>query len=163
MSHIPMSPSGWQQPKPVQHETGAALFDIDNEDARIAYLKSLGAKNTEPPLPRSTHLKIISSGRVLPYEDILAEQRDLVQNCDQFGNTDPSAWSSQVDNTEIDPNAQRIAMARAQEMVLGQAAKITNTHRVAEAVDDPGKPLPEGLPSNVIAVADIQKLHALLE
>lgn len=150
-------------PQPIQHDTGAAMFNIENEEARIAYMKALGAKNLDPPLARSTHLKIISNGRILPYDEILAEQNDLVQNCDQYGNTDPAAWGPQVDYTAVDPDAQRIAMARAQEAVLSQALHMTNTHRVAEAVDDPAAPLPTEYPKGVIAVADIQNLHSLLE
>lgn len=156
-----MSQMQYQAPQPIQQETGAAVFDLEGEEARIAYMKALGARNMDPPLVRSTHLKIIASGRVLPYDEMLAEQRDLVQNCDQFGNTDPAVWGPQVDHTVIDPDSQRLAMALAQEAILSQSAQLTSHGRQPQL--DPAKPLPVDYPPGVIAVADIQNLHTLLE
>lgn len=156
-----MSQLHYQVPQPVQQETGAQIFDIDGEEARVAYMKALGARNMDPPLVRSTHLKIKASGRVLPYDEMLAEQGDLVQNCDQFGNTDPAVWGPQVVHVEVDPDAQRLAMAKAQEAILSQAAQMTSHGRQPQL--DPAKPLPVDYPPGVIAVADIQNLHTLLE
>ncbi len=156
-----MSQLPYRAPQPISQDTGAAVFDYEREEDRVAYMRALGARNVDPPLPRSTHLKIIANGRVLPYDDMLAEQRELVQNCDQFGNTDPAAWGPYVDNTEVDPDEQRIAMARAQEAILEQAAHITAHGRQPQV--DPSIPLPVEYPAGVIAVADIQNLHSLLE
>lgn len=157
-----MSQMQYQTPQPIQQETGGGVFDLVSEEARIAYMKSLGARNMDPPLVRSTHLKIIASGRVLPYDEMLAEQRDLVQNCDQFGNTDPAAWGPQVDHhTVVDPDAHRLAMAKAQEAILSQSSYLTSHGRQPQP--DPAQPLPVEYPEGIIAVADIQNLHTLLE
>lgn len=37
-------------PQPLERSTPDTVFDLPNDDARIAYLKFLGAKNVDPPL-----------------------------------------------------------------------------------------------------------------
>lgn len=149
------------EPQPIQQADGGAVFELKSENERIAYMKSLGAKNVDPPLPKSSHLKIIATGRVLPYNDMLAEQRDLVQNCDQFGNTDPAVWGQTVDTTEVSPEEHRLAMLRAMETVLGQANQMTAPGRQPQV--DPSTSYPADYPKGIIAISDIQNLHSLLE
>lgn len=83
------------QPTTVAPVHGEVILNQPIEDA-VAHLKALGVKNTEPPLPHSAYLKNQKTGLVLPWTIDLAEQRDLMVNCDANGNTDPVAWASSV-------------------------------------------------------------------
>lgn len=51
-------------------------------------------------LARSSHLKNKRTGLVLPWNEMLAEQTDIMVNCDASGNTDPEAWEPTV-NPEV--------------------------------------------------------------
>lgn len=56
---------------------------------------SAGANGREP-LVRSSHLINIKTGMIFPWDPILAEQTDILRNCDAMGNTDPAAWGPTV-------------------------------------------------------------------
>lgn len=125
------------------------VFIKDGED-RIEYMKRLGARNTDPPLPHSSHLKIKATGRVLPWDTLLAAQTELVECCDANGNTDPEVWKQTVKDVPYDPDANKKLMMQAQATALAQAEKMANAHRVPDAIDMTPKPMatfPEGVVS----------------
>lgn len=51
-------------------------------------------------LARSSHLRNKRTGMVFPWSEILAEQTDIMENCDATGNTDPAAWEPTVNPVE---------------------------------------------------------------
>lgn len=83
------------QPTTVSHLPGEVILDQPIEDT-VAHLKAMGVRNTEPPLPHSAFLKNQKTGLILPWTIDLAEQRDIMVNCDANGNTDPAAWAASV-------------------------------------------------------------------
>lgn len=84
------------RPTTVAPVSGGAVLDQNFADNRVEAMRAMGAKNVDPPLARSPFLKNINTGLVLPWSDGLAEQRDIMVNCDAFGNTDPAYWASAV-------------------------------------------------------------------
>lgn len=106
------------QPTPVRPAAAGVVLDQDFAADAIARMRAMGAQNVDPPLPRSAYLKNIKTGVILPWSIGLAEQRDIMVNCDSEGNTDPSAWTNTVmpDNYNPDEqttlyNAARLSMA----------------------------------------------------
>lgn len=96
------------------------------QDDMVEALQRTGAMNAQPPLVRSSHLKNKVTGLVLPWNPLIAEQRDIMENCDANGNTDPSAWEGTVDMreyTEADRDADYWA---ARESVVQQAMQMTD-------------------------------------
>ena len=99
------------------------VFDFDDAEHRNQYLRSLGAENILPPLPRSKYVKIKASGRILPWDQLLAEQPTLVECCDVNGNTDPSAWMPDVEPGELSDEEQRLLVLKAQAQLFADADK----------------------------------------
>lgn len=91
-----------QMGKPVGGYDPHALMDMDAE-TRQAAMQRMGVANLLPPLPHSPCLKVIKTGVVHPWNSLLAAQRDLVECCDEHGNTDPAAWKDKVVDHEVDP------------------------------------------------------------
>ena len=145
-------------PQPLERSIPDKVFDLPNDDARIAYLKFLGAKNVDPPLPHSTHLRNKVNGRILPWDEMLAEQRDIMECCDVYGNTDPAVWGPQViDAAGVDTDEKRIALVKAQEVLLSQSAGLTETHRLEDAPRSLS-PQPMALPNDAVPYDDIESL-----
>ena len=90
------------------------ILDMDDE-TRTRTLAQMGAANMLPPLPHSPCLKNKKTGIVLPWNELLAAQRDLVDCCDESGNTDPAAWEPRVVKNEVDP---RVLQMQAQAQIL---------------------------------------------
>lgn len=88
------------QPTPVRPAAASIVLDQDFAANAVEHMRAMGAQNVEPPLPRSAFLKNIKTGLILPWSEGLAEQRDLMVNCDAYGNTDPSAWANTVISAE---------------------------------------------------------------
>lgn len=63
-------------------------------DERTAYLASLGVANVAPPLPPSPCVKHIITGEIHQWSEAFAARPDILQNCDEQGNTDPAAWQN---------------------------------------------------------------------
>lgn len=132
------------------------VFQHDGED-RVEYMRRLGARNTEPPLPHSSHLKIKASGRILPWDTLLATQNDLVECCDENGNTDPDVWKLTVKDEPYDPDANKKLMMQAQATALAQAEKMSNEHRVEDALDMSVKPM-TSYPQGVVSYKDLDSI-----
>lgn len=139
--------------QPIPPQSYADVFDMA-EERRISYMKSLGAKNLDPPLPRSSHLRNKVNGRVLPWDEMLAEQRDIMECCDANGNTDPAAWLSSVDTSEHNPEERAELMVQAQAQVLAQA---TATQDIYRQPNTRGEYAPDGgFPAGVVTYDDIE-------
>ena len=74
-----------------------------DESQRAAYLQSMGVKNAVPPLPWSPCLKNQKTGVILPWSAMLAEQRDVLVNCDEQGRTDPALWADRLPDLQEAP------------------------------------------------------------
>lgn len=128
-------------PQPVAQPDSSAVLNIENPDARGLYMQALGAKNILPPLERSSHLRIIKSGVVLPWNKTLAEQKGFVECCDEHGNTDPNAWMSTVQNEMTPEQEQKRMNALLQESLVARqqikaaAAELTDRYKSEDAVD----------------------------
>lgn len=95
-----------KQPRTVYQENPEIVLDEDFADNRVAKMRELGAVNAAPPLAPSTHLKNKFTGVIFPWSAALAEQRDILVNCDENGNTDPEAWQPHIlaDSQISDPS-----------------------------------------------------------
>lgn len=87
-------------PTPVKSVDPATVLDADFAANKNEYMAAMGAKNIAPPLARSSHLKNVKTGLIFPWSPGMAEQRDLLVNCDASGNTDPAAWKATVNPEE---------------------------------------------------------------
>lgn len=75
--------------------TKQELMSADEEN-RLNMMRQMGVANIDGPLPHSPCLRNKKTGVILPWVEILALQRDLVECCDEEGNTDPEAWQPKV-------------------------------------------------------------------
>lgn len=107
------------QPTPVRQPATSIVLDESFAENRVENLRALGAQNTEPPLPRSAFLKNTKTGLILPWSLGLAEQRDIMVNCDAYGNTDPSAWMNTVNEQDYTPEEHAALMQAAYQAVQG--------------------------------------------
>ena len=129
-----------------------AVFDMTSDAERISFLKSLGAKNADPPLPRSSHLKNKKTGLVLPWNEMLAEQHDVMVNCDCYGNTDPSAWMPTVIDREL-TEEERMENLHMQSLVASQGRQLSSGYHDDSFVD-PNIPPRVAYPEGSTAFAD---------
>lgn len=107
--------------QPVSKLAPGQVFDM-SEVNRVAYMKSLGARNLNPPLPRSPYLRNKVTGRVLPWNELLSEQTELMECCDSTGNTDPEAWGPLVPKDSMTEEARQDMIARMQSQLLATAS-----------------------------------------
>lgn len=104
------------------------ILDMPQDDMMGA-LESTGAMNSVPPLAHSSHLKNKKTGLVLPWNELAAEQRDIMVNCDAHGNTDPEAWApTVVEDNEADLSEKERLYWAARETVVRQATQMTGQH-----------------------------------
>lgn len=129
------------QPTPVTPAVSLnSVLDMQDAADRQQALQQAGALNASPPLPRSTHLKNKNTGLVLPWNSLLAEQRDIMVCCDAEGNTDPSAWASDVNSVDYTSDERDSLWMDARQRVFEQASTTTDKHRMAER---PSRPVDE--------------------
>lgn len=75
----------------MQQDRIAGLYY--NSDAERDELLRMGAVNVmQPPLPLSPCVRIIATGEVLEWAEFFAMRPDLCENCNEYGDTDPSTW-----------------------------------------------------------------------
>lgn len=113
-------------------QNASQIFELTG-DERVAYMKALGARNVDPPLPRSSHLRNKKTGVVFPWNELLAEQYDVMECCDASGNTDPAAWQATVAMAPLPDEDNALMAAKALDTTLGVATGLTDTYRSAEA------------------------------
>lgn len=133
----------------------SAVLDMENENERIALMKSMGAKNVDPPLPRSSHLINKKTGLILPWNEMLAEQRDVMENCDANGNTDPAAWMPTVIDRELTDD-ERMETLHAQGLAVEHGQKMSSGFRDMSLIDPYAKQ-EQGYPEGVAAIGDTRK------
>lgn len=96
---VPAAPVEGSHKKSFQQECIDGAFEAYNSgaiDTVAEKLRSMGAVNTDPPLPHSKFIKVLKTGRVMPWNELLAEQpHSEVACCDATGDTDPSAWKEE--------------------------------------------------------------------
>lgn len=107
------------QPTTVAPLSSGVVLDQNFAENRVEAMRAMGATNVDPPLPRSAYLKNTKTGLVLPWSLALAEQRDIMVNCDMYGNTDPAAWSQTVNPVAYDPSEQETLMQQAMSAIQG--------------------------------------------
>lgn len=107
------------QPTPVAPVSSDAVLNQEFAAHRVEAMRSMGAKNMTPPLARSAFLKNIKTGLVLPWSEGLAEQRDIMVNCDADGNTEPEAWVDTVNPVAYDRKEQEALLQEAMSTVSG--------------------------------------------
>lgn len=108
------------QPTTVSPIPTEQVLDQNFALNRVEAMRAMGAKNVDPPLARSPYLKNINTGLVLPWSQGLAEQRDIMVNCDASGNTDPAAWASSVNPVGYSPEEQDALMQQAMTAIAGR-------------------------------------------
>lgn len=153
------------QPTTVAPLSGGVVLDQNFAENRVEAMRAMGATNVEPPLVRSAYLKNTKTGLVLPWTPGLAEQRDIMVNCDVNGNTDPAAWMPNVNPVEYNPAEQDALMQKAMTAISGY-----NQHEVplpSAEMNQPvvfpngARPLDEYMAESNAAVVD--RLDAMLE
>lgn len=108
------------QPTTVSPIPAEQVLDQNFALNRVEAMRAMGAKNVDPPLARSAYLKNIKTGLVLPWSQGLAEQRDIMVNCDVNGNTDPTAWVSSVNPVGYTSAEQDALMQQAMTAIAGR-------------------------------------------
>lgn len=100
-------------PAPVKAAEPEMLLDAGFAANQFERMAEMGARNAAPPLPRSSHLKNVKTGLIFPWSPGMAEQRDLLVNCDASGNTDPAAWQATVNPVEYSEDERAEVMRQA--------------------------------------------------
>lgn len=94
----------------VGNQDVSTVFNLNSEE-RAGFLEHLGVKNATPPLAHSPCLKNKKTGIILPWNPMLAEQRDILECCDEQGNTDPAAWQGKVQEDSSEDERELMAAA----------------------------------------------------
>lgn len=133
----------YQRPTPVAQPDYSRILDAAAKGSLPEALQNAGAINADAPLPRSSHLKNIKTGIVFPYMERMAQMRDVMVNCDQFGNTDPAAWEPTVtEGVDYDPKEQAVLM---QQALVNLEKRLTTAQQATPPVNDPkARELPHG-------------------
>ena len=94
----------------VGNQDVSTVFNLNSEE-RAGFLEHLGVKNATPPLAHSPCLKNKKTGIILPWNPMLAEQRDILECCDEQGNTYPAAWQDKVQEDSSEDERELMAAA----------------------------------------------------
>lgn len=152
---------------PIQQADPVAVFDLRDDASRVAYFKQLGARNCDPPLPHSPCLRNKQTGAILPWEPILAEQTEILECCDEEGNTDPAAWQHKViEEATLDPDtAQMLALQkmRQQEQVRTMVKNEMQNMGFKQQEAVITQPVPEEMPYGAVPYDEVEKLVRQLE
>jgi hypothetical protein len=141
------------------------VFAFDNEAERVNWMRSMGAKNVNPPLEHTKFVRIKANGRILPWNPLLADQTELVENCDKDGNTDRAAWEQDIIADELDAisedEQQLMAMEKSRRTAQIQAEQLQSEYRAEDAVSV--EPRPTELPPDIVPYDRVQELVSMLE
>lgn len=147
----------------VGNQDVSTVFNLNSEE-RAGFLEHLGVKNATPPLAHSPCLKNKKTGIILPWNPMLAEQRDILECCDEQGNTDPAAWQDKVqeDNSEDE----RELMAAALNEATSRQSKIaqegmSSFRSTMKKMDQPAQSDQYG--DEAVPYEDIEKLMSKAE
>lgn len=139
--------------RPVGGYDPRTILDARDSNERMALMRQMGVANLDPPLPHSPCLKNIRTGTVLPWNELLAAQRDLVVCCDEDGNTDEAVWGPKV--IEHAPSNRELSMQASQ--ALFKTQKTEFTHNVPDPQLNKGPS--EYEKQGVVSFSDVQKLR----
>lgn len=147
----------------VGNQDVSTVFNLNSEE-RAGFLEHLGVKNATPPLAHSPCLKNKKTGIILPWNPMLAEQRDILECCDEQGNTDPAVWQDKVqeDNSEDE----RELMAAALNEATSRQSKIaqegmSSFRSTMKKMDQPAQSDQYG--DEAVPYEDIEKLMSKAE
>ncbi len=127
------------------------IFNKGTAEERNAYMRSLGAKNILPPLPRSSHVRNRKTGKIYPWNELLAEQQELMECCDATGNTDPNAWMPTVATNPDEPVNGDLLQAK----MLRDAVAQEMTSQYLQPNAPVTQPQEAPLPDNTVVFTDI--------
>lgn len=143
------------QAQPMAGYDPRVIMDAQTEQERTAIMRSMGVANLDPPLPHSPCLKVVKTGVVHPWNELLAQQRDLVVCCDEKGNTDPKVWEPKVKHDTT--TSEMLALLAQQNLFKHDNAferPMTQARQVIGPTDYDRK--------DVVSYADIEKLQEKL-
>lgn len=147
----------------VGNQDVSTVFNLNSEE-RAGFLEHLGVKNATPPLAHSPCLKNKKTGIILPWNPMLAEQRDILECCDEQGNTDPAAWQDKVqeDSSEDERELMAAALSEAtsRQSEIAQE-KMSSFRSTMKKMDQPAQSDQYG--DKAVPYEDIEKLMSKAE
>jgi hypothetical protein len=147
----------------VGNQDVSTVFNLNSEE-RAGFLEHLGVKNATPPLAHSPCLKNKKTGIILPWNPMLAEQRDILECCDEQGNTDPAAWQDKVqeDSSEDERELMAAALSEAtsRQSEIAQE-KMSSFRSTMKKMDQPAQSDQYG--DEAVPYEDIEKLMSKAE
>ena len=147
----------------VGNQDVSTVFKLNSEE-RAGFLEHLGVKNATPPLAHSPCLKNKKTGIILPWNPMLAEQRDILECCDEQGNTDPAAWQDKVqeDSSEDERELMAAALSEAtsRQNKIAQE-KMSSFRSTMKKLDQPAQSDQYG--DEAVPYEDIEKLMSKAE
>lgn len=147
----------------VGNQDVSTVFNLNSEE-RAGFLEHLGVKNATPPLAHSPCLKNKKTGIILPWNPMLAEQRDILECCDEQGNTDPAAWQDKVqeDSSEDERELMAAALneATSRQNKIAQE-KMSSFRSTMKKMDQPAQSDQYG--DEAVPYEDIEKLMSKAE
>lgn len=147
----------------VGNQDVSTVFKLNSEE-RAGFLEHLGVKNATPPLAHSPCLKNKKTGIILPWNPMLAEQRDILECCDEQGNTDPAAWQDKVqeDSSEDERELMAAALSEAtsRQNKIAQE-KMSSFRSTMKKMDQPAQSDQYG--DEAVPYEDIEKLMSKAE
>ena len=147
----------------VGNQDVSTVFNLNSEE-RAGFLEHLGVKNATPPLAHSPCLKNKQTGIILPWNPMLAEQRDILECCDEQGNTDPAAWQDKVqeDSSEDERELMAAALneATSRQNTIAQE-KMSSFRSTMKKMDQPAQSDQYG--DEAVPYEDIEKLMSKAE
>lgn len=78
----------------LQNDRAAQNYFNQQHDERMAKLAEMDPANSVPALGRAPCVRIKATGMILPWHPDFAARPDLVEDCDENGNTDPASWGA---------------------------------------------------------------------
>lgn len=81
----------------LQNDRAAQNYFNQQHDERMAELANMNPANSAPALGRAPCVKVKATGMVLPWHPDFANRPDLVEDCDENGNTDPASWGAKIE------------------------------------------------------------------
>lgn len=133
---------------PVPMYSADALMDADAE-TRANMMSNMGVRNAMPPLPHSPCVRNRRTGVVLPWNELLSEQQDLFDCCDEEGNTDPAAWEDKVIRNA--PSQQELSMMARERLFVIRDAQSQGQQGFA-------RPVEPAVQRNTSGVSELEKL-----
>lgn len=153
-----------QKATPVGSQDASDVFSLNSEE-RADFLQHLGVKNATPPLAHSPCLKNKKTGLILPWNPMLAEQRDILECCDETGNTDPAAWQDKVqDDSPDDDSRDLMATALTEATSKQNSIALENMSSFRPTLRQSGQPVQSDQYGNdAVPYSDIDNLLSKAE